>query len=129
MATEVERTVFVVDDDLAIRDSLTVLFEIMQVPGEFYATASDFLSAYDPTRGGCLVLDARLPGISGFELLERLAREGFQLPVIMISGHGDSEIKQRAKELGVVEFVEKPYRAERLCEIVKKALKPMVKGR
>ena len=117
---------FVVDDDLAVRDSLTALFELMQLRSEFYATANEFIKAYHPSRPGCLVLDARLPGISGFKLMERLTEEGFRLPVIMISGHADSETKQMAKDHGVVEFVEKPYRAEHLCKIVRQTLRPMV---
>ena len=114
-------TVFVLDDDLAIQDSLGQLLQVMDLPGEFFSTVSEFLDAYDPLRPGCLLLDLRLPG-DGFSLLKELSDRDSKLPIIVITGHGDDETRDRATKLGAVAFFEKPFDVTRLCESIRQAI-------
>src|SRR5438128_2281472 len=104
-----EPTVFVVDDDAAVRNSLRWLIETLALPVETCGSAQEFLAAYEPSRPGCLVLDLRLPGMSGLELQERLTARGICLPVIVITGHSDVPMAVRALKQGAVDFLEKPF--------------------
>ena len=111
-----EATVHVVDDDKAVRESLQRLMESVGVVVETYPSAQAFLDGYDRARPGCLVLDIRMPGMSGLELQEKLADEGIGLPVIIISAHGNVEKAVRAMKAGAVDFIKKPYKGQLLLE-------------
>ena len=117
-----EATVHVVDDDKAVRESLQRLMESVGVVVETYPSAQAFLDGYDRARPGCLVLDIRMPGMSGLELQEKLADEGIGLPVIIISAHGNVEKAVRAMKAGAVDFIKKPYKGQLLLERIRQAL-------
>lgn len=117
-----EQTVFVVDDDSAMRDSLQWLLQSEGLAVETHATAEGFLRAYDSHRPGCLVLDMRLPGMSGLELRAELTARGTQLPTIIISGYGDGSTRARALKVGAFEFIEKPFSDEALLGHIHRAL-------
>ena len=115
-------TVFIVDDDPAIRRALTVRLESMDLRAEAYGSAEEFLDACDHSQPGCILLDVRLPGISGLELLGRIVRDKLHLPVIFISAHGDVPMVVQALKGGALNFLEKPCRAQQLWEAVQEAL-------
>jgi FixJ family two-component response regulator len=117
-----EHTVFVVDDDDAFRDSLQVLFESVGLEVETFASAASFLDGLDPERRGCLVLDVRMPGMSGLELQSRLNERGISLPIIFITGHGDVPMAVRAMKSGAVDFLTKPFSHQELLDLVQVAL-------
>lgn len=125
MKTPHKPTVFVLDDDLAIQDSLSKLLQVMKLPAEFFSTVSEFLDVYNPSRPGCLLLDLRLPG-DGFELLKTLADFKSSLPVIVITGHGDSETRKKVIKLGAVAFFEKPFDVQELCECIGQVIEPNI---
>ena len=107
-------TVFLVDDDDAVRDSLGRLLEAAGLPVERYASAEEFLAGYQPVRAGCLVLDVAMPGMSGLELADALAARGIQLPIIYLTAHGDIPMSVRAMRAGAEDFFEKPVKGEAL---------------
>ncbi|HUT88104.1 MAG TPA: response regulator [Thermoguttaceae bacterium] len=115
-------TVFVVDDDQAIRESLHRLMESVGLAVQTYPTAEAFLESYDPARPGCLVLDIRMPGMTGLELQEKLARDRITMPAIIVSAHGDVEKAVQAMKAGAVDFLKKPFRAEVLLDRIRQAL-------
>ena len=115
-------TVWVVDDDQQVRESLAALIQSMDLDVECYASGREFLDHYLPTRPGCLVLDLRMPQISGLELFAMLSSRNIHLPVIMISGHGDIPAAVSAMKAGAIDFLEKPYRAAALMESVRRAI-------
>jgi two-component system, LuxR family, response regulator FixJ len=115
-------TIFVVDDDHAIRQSLDVLIQSVGLRVETYASAQAFLEAYDPARPGCLVLDVRMPNMSGLELQTTLKERRIGLPVIIITGHGDVPIAVRAMKAGAMEFLEKPFSKQLLLEHIHEAI-------
>ena len=115
-------TVFVVDDDQAMRNSLKWLIESVGVSVESYASADEFLAHYQPGRAGCLILDVRMPGMSGLELLEHLARENMHIPAVIITGHGDVPMAVRAMKSGAVDFIEKPFNDEALLDAIRRAI-------
>jgi two-component system response regulator FixJ len=115
-------TVVVVDDDDQVRESLAVLIQSMSLDVECYASGKDFLDNYSADRPGCIVLDLRLPQLSGLEVIEELAARNIQSPVIMISGHGDIPAAVSAMKAGAVDFFEKPYRGTALMDSVRKAI-------
>ena len=117
-----EPTVFVIDDDAAVRQSLSLLLKSMALAAETFESAQDFLDRADPRRPGCLVLDIRMPGMSGLELQVELERRGFSLPVIFITGHGDVSMAVRAMKSGALDFIEKPFSDQVLLERVNQAL-------
>jgi RNA polymerase sigma factor (sigma-70 family) len=117
-----QETVFVVDDDQAMRSSLQWLIESMGMHVETYASAQAFLDAYYPGRAGCLLLDVRMPGMSGLELQAYLARREHRIPVIMITGHGDVAMAVKAMKNGAVDFIEKPFDDEALIISIRNAL-------
>jgi FixJ family two-component response regulator len=114
--------VFVVDDDEHVRDSLRWLLESGGLTVETYPSAREFLTACDPPRPGCLVLDARMPEMSGLELLEELTARGLRLPAILITGHGDVPMTVRAMKAGAVDVIEKPLDDQRLLERIRQCL-------
>jgi len=117
-----QATVFVVDDDQAIRSSLQWLIESVGLQVETYSTADEFMQRYYPGRAGCLLLDVRMPGMSGLELQEYLVEKQIRIPVIIITGHGDVPMAVRAMKSGAVDFIEKPFNDELLLESIRKAL-------
>jgi FixJ family two-component response regulator len=118
----VTATVFVVDDDPAMRESLAFLVGSVGLHVESFADARDFLARYDAVRPGCLVLDVRMPGMSGLELQERLAERKIDLPIIMITGFGDVPMAVRALKLGAVDFNEKPFTDQEILDRIHEAI-------
>ena len=114
-----EPTVFVVDDDAAVRDSLQVLLKSVDIRSQTYATADEFLAGHDPEQPGCLVLDIRMPGMNGLELQKRLNADGIALPIIVVSGHGDVRMAVDAVQSGAIDFLEKPLRQHTLLERIR----------
>jgi len=117
-----EPTVFVVDDDRAMRESLTWLLDSVGLRVRSYATAADFLAEHDPAQPGCLVLDVRMPGMSGLDLQAELARRGVELPTIVITGHAEVSMAVRAVKAGAIDFIEKPFSDQLLLDRVRQAL-------
>jgi RNA polymerase sigma factor (sigma-70 family) len=115
-------TVFVVDDDQAMRSSLKWLIESVGLPVESFESADAFLKSYYPGRAGCLLLDVRMPGMSGLELQEYLNAHDIRIPVIIITGHGDVHMAVRAMKSGAVDFIEKPFNDELLLDAIRNAL-------
>ena len=115
-------TVFVVDDDKAVRDSLALLVHSVGLEVETFASAQAFLDAYRADRGGCLVTDIRMPGMSGLELQEKLADDDIRIPVIVLTGHGDVPAAVRALKGGAVDFVEKPFNPQALLDLIQQAI-------
>ena len=116
-------TVFIVDDDREARRALAALVESMQLETETFSSAREFLDDFDSSRPGCLLLDVRMPGISGLELLQRLAEEKVHPPVIFVSAYGDVPTVVRALKAGALNFLEKPCRDQQLWEAIQEALK------
>ena len=117
-----EPVVFVVDDDQAMRSSLEWLIESVGMKVETFASADAFLDSYYPGRAGCLLLDVRMPGMSGLDLQSYLTREEIRIPVIIITGHGDVGMAVRAMKAGAVDFIEKPFHDEALLASIQTAL-------
>jgi len=117
------QTVFVVDDDEAMRSSLAWLIESMGLAVRTFADADAFLSGYDPEVPGCLVLDVRMPGISGLELQEQLGAKGVRIPIIFISAHGDVAMAMRAVKNGALDFLEKPCDHDEMARAIHDALR------
>jgi len=115
-------TVFVVDDDPGIRDSVTWLFQSVGLPVETYGSAQKFLDTYVASRPGCLILDVRLPGMGGLDLLEALRRRGATLPVIVVTAFGEVHSAVRAMKGGAIDVMEKPTRDQVLLDRVQQAL-------
>ena len=124
-----EPTVILVDDDPSVRDALKWLIESMELHVDAYASAAEFLESFDPNAPGCLVLDVRMPGMSGLELQENLAAHQCGLPVIIMTGHADVAMCVRAFEGGAFAFLEKPVNQQNLLEQVHKALEHDKKNR
>jgi FixJ family two-component response regulator len=114
--------VFVVDDDSSMRDALTSLMRSVGMSVQAFESASAFLAAKRPDLPSCLVLDVRLPGLSGLDLQRELLDAGEQIPVIFITGHGDIPMTVRAMKAGAVEFLPKPFREQDLLAAVGQAL-------
>jgi FixJ family two-component response regulator len=115
-------TVFIVDDDAGVRDSLAMLLELKGFRTRVFASAEAFLAEHRPESPGCLVLDLRMPGMSGLELQADLARRGATLPVIIITAHGDVATTRSALKGGAVDFIEKPIDDEALVAAIAAAL-------
>ena len=120
--TDSRPTIFVVDDDEPVRDSIGMLLETEDLPYETYADAQSFLDAYEPSRRGCLVLDIRMPGMSGLELQTRLREMHAPLPIVFITGHGDVPMAVEAMKRGAVDFIRKPFRDQELLDRINEAL-------
>jgi FixJ family two-component response regulator len=115
-------TVFVVDDDQAVRDSLALLMQSVGLDVETFPSAQDFLDAYQPAHRGCLISDIRMPGMSGLDLQERLSADRYHIPVIVLTGFGDVPAAVRALKGGAIDFVEKPFNPQALLDLVQQAL-------
>ncbi len=115
-------SVFLVDDDPAVRDALSLLLEAEGYAVETYASAAVFLAACKPESFGCVVMDLRMPGMDGIQLQEEMARRGFLLPIIFLSGHGDIPTSVRAIKAGAVDFLTKPVAGTELLQRIAVAL-------
>jgi two-component system response regulator TtrR len=119
---KIPRLVYVVDDDEAVRDSLRWLLEANRYQVACFATAEEFLASYDQNRLACLILDVRMPGMSGLELQERLLARHANLPILFISGHGDVPMAVTTMKKGAADFIEKPFNEAELRSSVERML-------
>lgn len=117
-----DTTVFVVDDDQAVLDSLGMLLRSMKIGCQLFASAQEFLDAYQPDWRGCIVLDIRMPGMSGMELHRHLVEKHATMPVIFVTGHGDVPMAVEAMHNGAFDFIQKPYRDQDLLDRINQAL-------
>ena len=124
-----EPAVFVVDDDAAVRDSLRWLMDSVGLRVVEFASGEAFLAEITPQHPGCVVLDLRMPGLGGLEVHQRLRERGIDLPVIVISGHGDVPVAVRALKSGVADFIEKPFSDQELLDCVQQALRRDIDSR
>jgi FixJ family two-component response regulator len=115
-------TVFVIDDDASVRESIQDLLESSGLHSESFATAEEFLQSELPDGPRCLVLDVKLPGVNGLDFQRRLADAGFQIPIIFVTGHGDIPMTVKAMKSGAVEFLTKPFRDRDLLGAIRQAL-------
>ena len=119
---ESQSTVFVVDDDAAVREALRDLIDSVGLRVELFGSAGEFLQRKLPHLPSCLILDIRLPGKSGFDLQRELAEANISIPIIFITGHGDIPMSVRAMKAGAVEFLAKPFRDQDLLDVIQLAL-------
>jgi FixJ family two-component response regulator len=127
--SETEGLVFVVDDDAPLRESLKNLIRSVGLRVEAFASAQEFLRTKRPDLAGCLVLDVRLPGLSGLDLQKRIAEAEMEIPIIFITGHGDIPMTVQAMKAGAVEFLTKPFRDQDLLDAIQRALERDRKAR
>lgn len=118
----VRPSIFVVDDDSAVRDSLKLLLRSVGQAVETFGSGQEFLDGYNDDRAGCLVLDIRMPGMSGLELQQKLNERHSILPIIFITGHGDVPMAVEAMQAGAVDFIQKPFRDQDLIDRINQAL-------
>lgn len=118
-----EATVFIVDDDEAVRDSLGLLLRSVGYRARCYPSAKEFLKAFDPRDYGCLVLDIRMPGMTGLELQKHLTEIGCNIPIVFITGHGDIPMAVEAVRQGAVDFLQKPFQDQELVDRISDAMK------
>ena len=114
--------VFIVDDDDAVRTAISYLVQGMGWDAQAFDSAEAFLKDFDPERLGCLLLDVRMPGMSGMELQAHLAQQDINLPIIMITGHGDVPMSVQAFKTGAADFIEKPFREQVLWDSIQNAM-------
>jgi FixJ family two-component response regulator len=115
-------TVFVVDDDASMREALTRLFESVRLRVNAFESAREFLQSQRPNAPGCLVLDVRLPGLSGLDFQAELTRANVRIPIVFITGHGDIPMTVRAMKAGAVDFLTKPFRDQDMLDAVATAV-------
>ena len=127
--TETDAVVFVVDDDAPVRESLKNLIGSVGLQAELFASTQEFLRSKRPDVPSCLVLDVRLPGLSGLDLQKRITEAGMEIPIIFITGHGDIPMSVRAMKAGAVEFLTKPFRDQDLLDAIQLALERDRKAR
>ncbi|MGI9201755.1 MAG: response regulator transcription factor [Woeseiaceae bacterium] len=116
------QTVYIVDDDPAIRIAMQALLESVNIEHQIFASADEFLQDEENHRAGCLVLDIRMPGLGGLELQDELIARGGTLPIIFITGHGDVPMAVDAMQKGAVDFIQKPFRDQELLDRIREAL-------
>ncbi len=114
-------TVFIVDDDDSVRRALQRLARSVGLNVETFGGAQEFINSYDSSRPGCLVLDVRMPGLSGLDLQEELKLRGFTIPIVFITGHGDVPMSVRAMKGGAVDFISKPFNDQTLLDAIQHA--------
>ncbi len=117
-----EAVIYVIDDDLGIREALARLFRSVGLRAELFASATEFLRAEPPPLPSCLVVDVRMPGLSGFQLHEELTRAQIHIPIIFITAHGDIPMTVRAMKAGAVDFIPKPFRDQDVLDAVALAI-------
>ncbi|RUR09435.1 response regulator transcription factor [Legionella sp. km772] len=115
-------TIFIIDDEVNVCHALSWLFKSVQFNVETYENAQLFLEKYNPEKHGCIIMDVRLPGMSGLELLEQLKTQRSNIPVIIITGYGDIQMAVRAMKAGAVDFILKPFNDQCLLETVQKCI-------
>lgn len=120
--TDIQQTVYVVEDDEAVRDSLELLLKAEGKEVRTFPSAADFLGEYSEEMAGCIVLDIRMPGMDGMELQKKLNSRHSLLPIIFVTGHGDVPMAVDAMKEGAVDFIQKPYREEALLAKIEEAL-------
>jgi FixJ family two-component response regulator len=116
-------TVFIIDDDAGVRESIRDLVESVDLRAESFATAQEFLASKRRDGPSCLVLDVRLPDTSGLDLQQKLSRAGVRIPIIFITGHADIPMTVKAMKSGAVEFLTKPFREQDLLDVIHRALR------
>ena len=114
--------VFIVDDDQAVRDALQMLLRSVKMESQAYASGQEFLSALEENARGCVVLDIRMPGMSGMDVQKEISRRGTGLAVVFLTGHGDIPMAVEAIQVGAFDFVQKPFRDEDLLNTIRNAL-------
>jgi len=117
-----EATVFIVDDDKEVRESIELLMQSVGLPAACFASAQDYIQQFDSSRAGCLVLDVRMPKMSGLELQQQLLQQPIHPPIIIITGHGDIQMAVRAVQAGASDFIEKPFRDQLLLDAIHRAI-------
>lgn len=122
MTKRFDPIVFIVDDDEAVRSSIEMLVRSLSLRAETFASAQEFLDDFDPEQPGCVVLDVRMPGMSGLELQQKLAEMGATIPIIFITAHGDVPMAVSALKGGAMDFIQKPFRDQELIDKVQAAL-------
>ena len=120
--SSVEAVVFVIDDDESVREALKSLIRSVGLNVEIFASAHEFLQSRRPDVPACLILDVRMPGLSGLDLQRELAEANIRIPIIFITGHGDIPMSVRAMKAGAVEFLTKPFRDQDLLDAIQQAL-------
>lgn len=128
MTETVETVVYIVDDDEAVRNSLQKLLNSVNLTSKSFASANEFLEAYRPERPGCLLLDVRMPEMSGLELQNRLKELLIELPVIILSGHADVPMVIHAMKAGAADFLEKPFNPQVLLDKIQTVLEQSAKA-
>jgi FixJ family two-component response regulator len=128
-APEHAATVFVVDDDEAVRSSLRLLLKSLGMPAVTHGSAAEFLAAYDPEQPGCIILDVRMPGMNGLQLQDELNRRGAIIPVIFITGHGDVPMAVEAMQHGAFDFLQKPFSDKDLTDRIQRAIATDIRNR
>ena len=114
--------VALVDDDPAVRDAVSFLLDTVGIECQSYASADAFLDGHDPTSTSCIVLDIRMPGMSGLELQDELVRRGWKAPIVFITGHGEIAMAVRAMRNGAFDFIQKPFKDQELIDSINAAL-------
>jgi FixJ family two-component response regulator len=125
--TMIKPTVFIIDDDPMICQAISWLLESVHLPSETFTDAEAYLAAHDASRQGCLLIDVRMPGISGLELQQRLNALHNPIPILMISGHGDVPMAVRAMQAGAKDFILKPFNDQVLLEKIQAAIAQDIK--
>ena len=120
--TEIKPTVFIVDDDESVRQSLELLLSSVGLEVKTYPSAQEFLKGVSPGASGCLITDVRMPGMTGLDLQERCADAGLFLPIIFITGHGTVPMSVRAMKAGAIDFLQKPFEEQDLLSAINRAI-------
>jgi len=116
------QSIYIVDDDAAVRDALSILVKSVNLDAKEYSSADQFLAEYNPQHPGCLITDVYMPGIDGVELQKRLVDMGSQIPMIIMSGHGDIPLAVNMIRNGALDFIEKPFSNHQMLEHIQQAL-------
>jgi len=124
-----DQTIFIVDDEKPVRDSIKFLMESIGLQAEEFASAQEYLDQFDADAPGCLITDIRMPMMSGLDLQQKLSEKALHPPIIMITGHGDVPMAVSAIQQGAIDFVEKPFNNQKLLDLVYKALEIDAKHR
>jgi FixJ family two-component response regulator len=122
LATTADRIVFVVDDDVAVRETLSSLFRSVGLRVEMFGSTREFAQIKMPDAASCLVLDVRLPGLSGLDFQAELAKANIRIPIIFMTGHGDIPMTVQAMKAGAIDFLTKPFRDQEMLDAVVRAL-------
>jgi FixJ family two-component response regulator len=122
-------TVFIIDDELGVRESLSELLSTVDINSKSFASAADFLNSYDPDMAGCVILDIRMPGYTGLELQRKLASMGSALPIIFLTAYGDVSTAVQAIQAGAVDFIQKPPQPHEFIDKVQRSLRENARRR